>query len=116
MRVRPRYFFLGALFLSALLTAPSRDCWNKVIERNVARYLATHFFPALHHPPSPGVGRERPQKQGCHETVVEAKIAPILNAHRNRRDPPRDLRFAAYSRDTVDSNRAKFSQPAFDSF
>ena len=91
------YFFLGALFYKR------------------ATLLHTFFQPCTT-PSPPGVGRERPQKQGCHETVVEAKIAPTLNAHRSRRDPPRNLRFAAYSRDTVDSNRAKFSQPAFDSF
>ena len=63
-----------------------------------------------------GVGRKRPEKQGCHEMVVAATIAPTVNACRSRTDPGRDLRFAAYPRVTVYSNRAKFGKLAYDSF
>ena len=55
-----------------------------------------------------GVRRKRPEKQGCHETVVAATIAQTLNARRSRKDPRTDFTFAAYPRDTVYSNRAKF--------
>ena len=47
---------------------------------------------------------------------MAATIAPTLNARKSRTDPRRDLRFAAYPRDTVYSNRAKFGKPALDSF
>ena len=39
-----------------------------------------------------GVGRKRPEKQGAHETVVAATIAPTLNARRSRTDPRKDAR------------------------
>ena len=48
-----------------------------------------------------GVGWRRPEKHGCHETVVAATIAPTLNAYRSRTDPRRDFRFAVYPRDIV---------------
>ena len=63
-----------------------------------------------------GVGRKRPEKLGCHETVVAVTIAPTLNARRGRTDPRIDLRFVAYSRDTVYFNPAKFGKPASHSF
>ena len=63
-----------------------------------------------------GVWRKSPEKQGCHERVVAATIAPTLNACRSRTDPSRDLGFAAFQRDTVYSNRAKFGKPTSDSF
>ena len=48
-----------------------------------------------------GVRRKRPEKQGYHETVVAATIAPTLNAGRSQTNRRRELRFAAYPRDTV---------------
>ena len=42
-----------------------------------------------------GVGWRRPEKHGCHETVVAATIAPTLNACRSRTDPRFELTFAA---------------------
>ena len=47
---------------------------------------------------------------------MAATSAPTLYACRSRTNPRRDLRFAAYPRDTVYSNRAKFDKPALDSF
>ena len=38
------------------------------------------------------------------------------NAHRSRLDPPRDLRFEVYPRDSVSSRRAEFGKVAVDSF
>ena len=48
---------------------------------------------------------------GRHRVAMKrlaATIAPSLNVRRSPTDPRRDLRFAAYPRDTVYSNRAKF--------
>ena len=63
-----------------------------------------------------GVRRKRPEKQGCHETVVAETIAPTLNARRSRTNQHADLRFAAHPRGTIISKRAKFGQPVFNSF
>ena len=62
------------------------------------------------------MGRNRPEKQGCRETVVAATMEPNSNARRRRTDQRRDLRFAAYPRDTVHSNRAKFGKHVLDGF
>ena len=63
-----------------------------------------------------GVGRKRPKKQGCYDTVVSAKIAQTLNVRGSRQDPRRFLKFAAYPRGTVSFKRAKFGKPVVDSF
>ena len=73
------------------------------------------IFPAVNNTES-GVGRKGPEKQGCHETVVAATIAPNLNARISWTDQRRDLRFAAYPCDTVYSNRVELGKPASDSF